>query len=178
VGFWGTDIQMANKEISARSVTDIVIRVAEPNDASTLAKLRYEFRSLFHANCEEEAGFVERCASWMKDRLQQSKSWKCWIAECDGIPAGNIWAQSIEKIPNPMSESERLGYITNFYVNEIYRDRGVGSRLFAAAMEWLKENDVDAVILWPTERSRAFYRREGFSEVVRLMEFVVGSDEF
>ena len=76
-----------------------------------------------------------------------------------------------------MIERERLGYITNFYVNEVYRDRGVGSRLFAAAIEWLKENNVDAVILWPTERSRSFYRREGFSDEVRLMELVVGSDE-
>jgi len=168
---------MPNKDLTADSVTDVVIRIAVPQDANTLAKLRYEFRSSFHANCEAEAGFVERCASWMKDRLQENKFWKCWIAECDGVPSGNIWAQLIEKIPNPMIERERLGYITNFYVNEVYRDRGVGSRLFAAAIEWLKENNVDAVILWPTERSRSFYRREGFSDEVRLMELVVGSDE-
>jgi len=117
----------------------------------------------------------------MEDRLGQPESWRCWIAECDGVAAGNIWTQLIEKIPNPMIESERLAYITNFYVREEVRDRGVGSRLFSAAMNWIRESDVDAVILWPTERSRAFYRREGFSEVVRLMEKVMraewGSDE-
>jgi GNAT superfamily N-acetyltransferase len=161
---------MSNNEISARFGTDVVIRMAGPGDASTLAKFRYEFRSSFGANCEDEASFVERSAKWMEDCLDRAEVWRCWIAECDGVAAGNIWAQLIEKIPNPMIEPERLGYITNFYVHEDYRDRGVGSQLFSAAMEWIKESDVDAVILWPTERSRTFYRRKGFSEAVRVME--------
>ena len=164
---------MSNNEVSAHFGTDVVIRVAAPGDAHTLATLRYEFRSSFHANCEDEACFVERSAKWMLDRLDQTGMWRCWIAERDGVPAGNIWAQLIEKIPNPMIEPERLAYVTNFYVRESYRDRGVGSQLFSAAMEWIKESDVDAVILWPTERSRAFYRRHGFSEAVRVMEMTL-----
>ncbi|HKA20572.1 MAG TPA: GNAT family N-acetyltransferase [Blastocatellia bacterium] len=161
---------MSNNEISARFGTDVVIRMAGPGDANALATLRYEFRSSFGANCEDEDGFVERSAKWMQDRLHEAAVWRCWIAECDGVAAGNIWAQLIEKIPNPMIEPERLGYITNFYVRENYRNCGLGSQLFSAAMEWIKESDVDAVILWPTERSRSFYRREGFSETVRVME--------
>lgn len=160
---------MSDQKNSNCSNTDVVIRIAGPDDAATLAKLRYEFRSSFGANCEQEAGFIERCATWMQDRLRE-ESWRCWIAECDRVPCGNIWAQMIEKIPNPMIESESLGYITNFYVHENYRDRGVGAQLFSAAMEWIKADNVDAVILWPTERSRSFYRREGFSDAVRLME--------
>lgn len=161
---------MSNNEIIARFGTDVVIRVAGPGDAKILAMLRYEFRSSFRANCEDEAGFIERSAKWMRDRLDQTGMWRCWIAECDGLPAGNIWAQLIEKIPNPMIEPERLAYITNFYVRENYRDGGIGSQLFSAAMEWIKASDVDAVILWPTERSRTFYRRQGFSEADRVME--------
>ena len=161
---------MSNNEITAAFGTGVIIRVAGPGDAHTLAMLRYEFRSSFGANCEDEASFMERSAKWMRGRLEHAAAWKCWIAECDGVAAGNIWAQLIEKIPNPMIEPERLGYITNFYVRENYRDRGFGSQLFSAAMEWIKESDVDAVILWPTERSRSFYRRQGFSEADRVME--------
>jgi len=166
---------MSNNEITPRFGTDLVIRMASPGDAHTLAMLRYEFRSSFGANCEDEAGFINRSAKWMRNRLDQAGMWRCWIAECEGIGAGNIWAQLIEKIPNPMIEPERLGYITNFYVRENYRDRGVGSQLFSAAIEWIKASDVDAVILWPTERSRSFYRREGFSEALRVMELRLGS---
>ena len=45
---------MSNNEISAHFGTDVVIRIAGPGDANTLAKLRYEFRSSFGANCEDE----------------------------------------------------------------------------------------------------------------------------
>lgn len=161
---------MANNESIASFGSGVVIRVAAPGDANTLATLRYEFRSSFHANCEDECTFVERSAKWMRDRLEQAGAWRCWMSECDGVAAGNIWAQLIEKIPNPMIEPERLAYITNFYVRENFRDRGIGSQLFSAAMEWIKESAVDAVVLWPTDRSRTFYRRQGFSEAVRVME--------
>jgi len=164
---------MSNNAISARLGTDVVIRIVGPGDANTLAKLRYEFRSSFGANCGDETSFVERSAKWMQDRLYQAEVWRCWIAECDGVAAGNIWTHLIEKIPNPMIEPERLGCITDSYVHENYCDRGVGTQLFSAAIEWIKESDVDAVILWPTERSRTFYRRKGFSETVRVMEMTL-----
>jgi GNAT superfamily N-acetyltransferase len=96
------------------------------------------------------------------------------VAERGGKPVGNLWAQLIEKIPNPAVEPECHAYVTNFYVREGERGRGTGSLLLAAALDWCRSSGVHAVILWPTERSRSLYLRHGFAVREDLLELIVG----
>ena len=86
--------------------TEVDVRLACEADALTLAGLRYEFRASFHEVIENEASFVERCTEWMERQLATDSHWKCWIAEWQQTPVGNVWAQLVEKIPNPIAESE------------------------------------------------------------------------
>jgi len=139
----------------------IEIRLALENDAAILARLRWELRSTSHTVVENEQDFLERCESWMSERLRMGSHWRCWIAEQQSIAVGAVWAQLIEKIPNPVDEPEYYVYLTNFYVREEYRGEGIGARLLAAVFDW--STGAEKVILWPTERSKSFYLRHGFS---------------
>ena len=159
------------------NIATVAIRLASESDAVKLAHLRYAFRSSLDELIEHDEPFVERCTQWMQSRLSDGASWRCWIAEYDGEPVGNIWAQLIEKIPNPASEPEHHAYITNFYVREDHRRRGVGSMLLSAAMAWIQTQDVHAVILWPTQQSGAFYLEHGFSVRGDLMEMIVAKNK-
>jgi GNAT superfamily N-acetyltransferase len=140
----------------------IVLREARPADAEQLAALRYEFRSSLRSAVEARESFLTRCADWMRARLSGS-AWHCWIAERDRALVGNLWCCLIEKVPNPVAEVEQHAYITNFYVRPELRGGGVGESLLNAALDWCREQGVDAVILWPTERSRSLYLRHGFT---------------
>jgi len=153
----------------------VAIRLATASDALMLARLRYVFRSSLGSTREGEEDFVQRCAPWMQGRLGEGSPWKCWIAERDQMPVGNLWLQIIEKIPNPIVEPEYHAYLTNFYVREEARGNGIGSLLLSAAMDWSRTHDVHAVILWPTEKSRSLYLRHGFAVRADLMELIVGA---
>jgi GNAT superfamily N-acetyltransferase len=142
-------------------------------DAPLLAKFRYAFRSHNKPATEEEAAFVERCRLWMQARLNARGAWRCWIAERADAPVGHVWIQLIEKIPNPSTESELLAYLTNFYVLENARGHGIGSMLLTAALEWCRDSRAQAVILWPTKRSRPLYLRYGFSLPADLLELIM-----
>ena len=141
----------------------IRVRLATEPDAMMLARFRYEFRSSFQEVVEDEAAFVERCGAWMQERLRQRSHWKCWIAECGQGPVGNVWAQLVEKIPNPIDELEHFVYVTNLYVREEHRGSGIGGSLISAAIDWSRRQSAQTIILWPTERSKTFYSRQGFS---------------
>lgn len=141
----------------------IEIRSATESDAETLARLRYELRSSLREVAENEDAFLARCTDWMNERLRPGSYWQCWIAERQSIAVGAVWAQLVEKIPNPVAEPEHYVYLTNFYVREEYRDHGLGSRMLAAVLEWARSKNAETVILWPTERSKPFYLRHGFS---------------
>jgi len=152
----------------------VLVRIATETDARILAKLRYEFRVSLAEASEEETKFFERCIPWMQERLGSNSAWKCWIAEAEQTPIGNLWIQLIEKIPNPILEPEYHVYLTNFYVAEAWRSKGVGAMLLKAALQWIQSANVHSVFLWPTERSRAFYFGHGFSVAKNLMELVIG----
>lgn len=151
----------------------VEIRLARETDASMLARLRYELRSSLRNVVENDTTFLERCAAWMQERLGEESNWKCWIAECEGTTVGNVWAQLIEKIPNPMAEPEQFVYLTNFYVADEYRGEGVGSRLLSAVLDWSRKRNAQVVILWPTERSKPFYARHGFSFADNCMSLTI-----
>jgi len=153
-------------------MTKIQIRVATESDALVLARFRYELRSSAKQLIESEEHFVERCIQWMRERIQ-GHSWRCWIAESEQTPVGNIWAQLVEKIPNPAAETECYVYVTNFYVREQYRGKGIGTMLLSEALSWAKTNSAHTAILWPRERSKSLYVRHGFSAVDDLMQLVI-----
>lgn len=163
-----------NRESKNRNGVDVGLRVATAADAPMLAKFRYAFRTRRIPAEENETEFVERCNVWMEQRLRENSSWRCWVAEQDHTPVGHLWAQLMEKIPNPSTEPEFHAYLTNFYVRGDARDLGIGSSLLTAALEWCKACEVHAVILWPTERSRSLYLRHGFAVRPDLLELLVG----
>jgi GNAT superfamily N-acetyltransferase len=147
------------------------IRLATPKDAPLLAELRLELRTALAPEIEPEAGFRERCAAWMADRLAQSGPWYCWLAEeAEGALLGAVWVQILEKLPNPVHEPERHAYVTGFYVRPAARNLGLGSALLEAALAVCSERGTDTVFLWPTPRSRPLYARHGFMERVGVLE--------
>lgn len=153
--------------------SSIIIRRASVSDAKVLATLRYDLRSSLDHVGEDEASFIERCTLWMQERLHNSNFWMCWMAEREQTVVGNLWAQLIEKIPNPSSEPEYHLYLTNFYVRNDSRGCGIGSQLFTSALAWAQTKNVHVAILWPTERSVSFYLRNGFSANTDLMELKI-----
>jgi GNAT superfamily N-acetyltransferase len=146
------------------------IRLANTTDVPALARLRYALRSK-PTDTETEAEFIDRCTKWMTDHLQQ-KLWRAWVLEEDNQVVGALWLHLIERIPNPTSETELYAYITNVFVNENSRGKGLGSKLLNEALMFCKQEKVSAVILWPSEKSHSLYRRHGFAVPADLYELV------
>jgi GNAT superfamily N-acetyltransferase len=150
----------------------IRIRPARSTDLRSLANLRYTFRAETGKAIETRPVFVRRCERWMRKQFGAKQTWRCWVAEDGrGELAGNIWVELIEKIPNPVSEGESHAYITNFYVVNKSRGKKIGTKLLRAALNWCRRQKVDAVILWPSQRSRTIYRRHGFDISDDIFEF-------
>jgi ribosomal protein S18 acetylase RimI-like enzyme len=144
-------------------VSEVTIRLAASSDAPTLAQLRYDFRASQDPVTEPEPDFLVRCTNWMAARLVPGGSWRCWVAEEAGRLVGTLWLQLIEKIPNPVAEAESHGYITNVYVEPSRRGAGLGSRLLDTCVRACTADGMDALILWPSARSRRLYERHGFA---------------
>src|SRR5262249_55932831 len=106
---------------------------------------------------------------WMRARLHAESVWRVWIAEQDGRAIGCVWLQLVEKLPNPVAERERHGYVRSLFVRDEARGRGGGSLLLRGALDECDHLDVDEVILWPTPRSRSLYTRHGFTPADHML---------
>jgi GNAT superfamily N-acetyltransferase len=142
-------------------------------DADELARMRYAFRASVTEPVEAEAEFVARCTPWMRSRLTVGGPWRCWVAVEAGQIRGHLWLCLLEKIPNPNLELEQHAYITNVYVCPEGRGGGLGRELLEAALAYCRDQHVDSVVLWPTERSRTLYARHGFVVPGDMMEAVL-----
>jgi len=105
----------------------------------------------------------------MRRELQEGSEWKAWVAVDNHVIVGQVWLQTVRKIPNPIAEHEQLAYLSNLYVKPSSRG-GTGTRLLDAALESCREDRIDRVVLWPSRRSVTLYLAHGFSRGGDVME--------
>ncbi len=146
------------------------IRSGTGADAWALAQLRFEFRASIDPATEPADRFLSRCKEWMAHRLQPDAPWRCWVVEQEGELVGMAWVMIIDKLPNPVAEPEKHGYISSLYLKPECRGQGVGSRLLSACIGACESAGCDAIFLWPTAGSRSLYQRHGFAVREDLLE--------
>jgi GNAT superfamily N-acetyltransferase len=142
------------------------IRQARLGDADELARLRWEFRIEFGTPATRDLdAFVQEFRSFTRDAFADGSPWRAWVAEDGGRLVGCAWLRLVEKVPHPnRSLDERpIAYVTNMFVDADHRNSGLGRELLRRAVDFARERGVDGVVVWPSERSRPFYERAGFS---------------
>ncbi len=60
-------------------------------------------------------------------------------------------------------ETERIGFINNFYIYPQYRNKGLGTSVYLLVEERLKTSGATYIELNPIENAKRFYARHGFS---------------
>lgn len=104
------------------------------------------------------ADFVNICtAEWRSDEMVH------WIATDDGRAIAVMSIAIVRKLPSPENLRSRWGYICNSYVLPEVRNAGVGEHLLAAIKDWAHAEDLELLVVWPSERAYPFYERGGFS---------------
>jgi GNAT superfamily N-acetyltransferase len=151
----------------------VTVRLATPADAAALARLRWDLRTSLARPAADREEFLARCRDWMRERLEEAGAWRGWVAVENDEVVGVLWLQLVEKIPNPVGESEVLGYVTSVYVRPESRGRGLGTQLVGAAVAFCRSLPVDTIVLWPTDESRSLYERHGFGPPHKLMELPI-----
>lgn len=146
-------------------------RLATPTDGLSLARLRWEFHVEDHNDppAEDLATFTHSFLSFW-ERAIEERRWLAWVAETDGVIVANVWVFLIDKVPWPLPGPTFMGYLTNTYTVPEARNRGVGSELMCRVSTWAAEQDLELLIVWPSERSAPFYKRAGFEPSDETME--------
>ena len=152
-------------------------RLAMPEDAPRLADLRWQY------HLEEspvrpgvgETDFIEACGAFFR-RSFASGRWTCWFAEDEGIVVAHAFVNVIDSVPWPHRLRRRFGYLTNVYTRPAYRGRGIGAELLERVTTWAADENLELLIVWPSEKSGEFYRRAGFELPPDILQLTLRDD--
>jgi GNAT superfamily N-acetyltransferase len=151
-------------------VVDIVIRRAGDDDVAAIAALRREWTEE-QDEPREDAGFEARFTDWYQTESSRRVT---WVAEADGALVGMVNLVVFSRMPRPGHQPSQWGYVGNAFVLAPYRNRGVGTRLLNALLEYTTNHRFARVVVSPSDRSIPFYRRAGFGAADMLMAMVIG----
>jgi len=144
-----------------------VIRLVTTDaDRAALAGLRRRWTEEDRGGPVDDPGFEARFAEWLAGAAGRRVAWLAVLD--DGAPVGMLNMAIFERMPRPAQPVSRWGYIANTYVTAEHRDRGIGAELVAAALAFAREQRFARIVLAPSERSRPFYARAGFSPAESL----------
>lgn len=145
-------------------------RIAKKADASQLASLRWALRTEdgVEPDSTSRAKFFEAFAAWMDATSEQDLVH--WVAEHEDQLIGVISLRTIPMMPSPEALYDRFGYVTNSYVLPEHRNKGIGTALLAEVKEWALRQNLELLVVWPSERAYPFYERSGY---LRLPDPVV-----
>jgi GNAT superfamily N-acetyltransferase len=133
---------------------DVAVRVAGAQDAGALAALR----ALWSAAAPDPA-FERRMRDWIATEGDRRT---IWIATLGGTPAGMASLFEYRRMPRPERADSRWGYVSNMFVREDARNRGIGAALLAAIVATADERGYARLVLSPSPRAAPLYHRAGF----------------
>ena len=143
----------------------ITFRLANSRDALQLADLRWRLKTDDSSDFSMTArnDFVTAFAAFTESASErQDEPYFHWVADIEGHLIAVMSVCKMLMLPEPARLDGCWGYLTNCYTLPDYRNRGVGTKLLRAIREWAKEQELELLVVWPSDRSYAFYERSGF----------------
>lgn len=141
----------------------ITYRIATIDDLPALADLR----SALWAEDAHDPPIVDRAeyrrelARLVAPRLEHGEL-VAWVAADDGTLVASMFITRVPKVPKPSKLVDSYGYVSGVFTQTTHRNQGIGSELLRRVQAWALEQDLEFLVLWPSERSVPFYARAGF----------------
>jgi len=151
------------------------IRLANNKDIDQLIRMRWDFTNEYRENQFEEhqyESFYLECKEFLMNAIN-SKQWFIWVAELEDKLISHVYIELISKVPRPGQKTNPFTYMTNVYTLPKYRGNGVGSQILKKIESWSRDNEYEFIIVWPSEWSIEFYKRNGYKQCKEPMELIL-----
>ncbi|MDP5273591.1 GNAT family N-acetyltransferase [Chengkuizengella axinellae] len=148
------------------------IRLAEAKDIKQLIKMRWDSTIEVDESKKNESydDFEKECQIFLENALNSSQ-WYIWVAAEKETVVSHIYIELIQKVPRPGRTTYPFAYMTNVYTVPKYRNKGVGSKVLGSINKWIKENNYEFVIVWPSDEAINYYKKNGYVHCTEPMEY-------
>lgn len=149
------------------------IRLAERKDIDQLVRMRWDFTMEDYEDKLKESNFEAfhlECSTFLENAIE-SDTWFIWVAEEGTKIVSHIYIELIQKVPRPGRITFPFAFMTNVYTVQDFRNKGIGSNLITAINDWVKSKKYEFIIVWPSDESIDYYKKNGYKHCKEPMEF-------
>jgi GNAT superfamily N-acetyltransferase len=158
------------RPIMGGELMDASIRMATWDDASDLAGLRWQSRL---EGGEEPVvsldGFITSYVEFFRHGLETNTR-AHFAADIGSRIVSHLTVQRVSMVPRPCKLKDEWGYVTDNYTSPGFRNQGIGSAVLQEAITWSRDQDLELLIVWPSEEAKPHYERAGFTVENEIME--------
>ncbi|TQR15654.1 GNAT family N-acetyltransferase [Psychrobacillus soli] len=150
------------------------IRFAERRDIEQLTQMRWDFTLETHDTKSFEESDFELFELEFRAFLENaisSGSWFIWVVEEQEKIVSHIYIELIQKVPRPGRITYPFAFMTNVFTVQEFRNKGIGSNLIKFINEWAKSKKYEFIIVWPSDESISYYKKNGYRHCKEPMEF-------
>jgi GNAT superfamily N-acetyltransferase len=154
----------------------MMIRLAKYSDIEALTKMRLDFTLEYNSKLLMTESIYREYYQEIREFLNRSidsQQWYVWVTEEAGTIISHIYLELIYKVPRPGKKTAPFVYMTNVYTLPEYRGKGIGSILLQYINNWAKANKYEFIIVWPSESSIDFYRKNDYDHCTEPMELML-----
>lgn len=151
-------------------IREIKIEEAKRKDINSVIKLSKEMAD-FHRQIDDyyQSGREIDNKKWILKKFGK-RNFKILIAK----KGNKIIGYGISEIRKPKSYivPQKIGDLMNLYVEEVYREKGVGRKIFEQFLQWFKKRNIKNIELSVdarNEKAIKAYKKYGFFEFHKKM---------
>ncbi len=143
----------------------ITYRAATPDDAATLAALRWENHSERHPELQHRDTLDTYTAAYIEQTRGElvRGAHRAWLAEADGEAVACVLLVEWVMPPNPDEHQRKRGFVSSVYTRPDYRRQGVARQLMTMLVEHARAEGFQRLILWASDMGRPLYEDMGFT---------------
>ena len=120
----------------------------------------------------DKSAFVEEFVRFKKEH----KEYLIFVAADGDTVASAMFVYLIPKVPKPNGKAKYIAYLTNVFTRKEYRNQGVGTELLTHIKGYLEKQNCELLFVWPSEKSRNWYERNGFCRENEIIECELGEE--
>lgn len=102
--------------------------------------------------------------------LQEHKEYLIFVAADGNTVTSAMFVYMIPKVPKPNGKAKYIAYLTNVYTRKEYRNQKIGTELLTYIEDYLTQKKCELIFVWPSEKSMAWYGRNGFCQENEIFE--------
>ncbi len=133
-------------------------------DFQEIAELRWYLKTedLSSGEVPDRARFIENYTAHLRAQDETGQT-SHWVLDTPQGVQGVATVRKIAKETSLDGMGGAWGYLTNVFLTPALRNQGRGTALLSDLVNWAREEGLEFLLVWPSDRSRTLYIRAGFA---------------